>query len=91
MAENDNDIAAEAKAVAPKRSGKLAGSVRGSKAKNRVTVSAGGARAPYAPYVAFGSVHNPNPIKFLYIALDSVDAASMIEKAVADAIRRAGL
>ena len=51
-------IAAEARSLAvgfaPRRSGKLAGSIRGSAAKNYATVSAGGAKAPYAAPINYG-------------------------------------
>lgn len=51
-------IAKEARSLAvgfaPRRSGKLAGSIRSSAAKNYATVSAGGARAPYAGPINYG-------------------------------------
>jgi hypothetical protein len=52
------EIAAEAAGLAagfaPRRTGKLAGSIRGSKAKNKAVVSAGGARVPYAGVQNYG-------------------------------------
>lgn len=39
---------------APRRSGKLAASIRGTKAKNYAAVSAGSARVPYAAPVNYG-------------------------------------
>lgn len=39
---------------APKRSGKLAASIKGSKSKSRATIRAGGARVPYAAAINYG-------------------------------------
>lgn len=47
-------VAAVAAARAPRRSGKLAASVRGNRAVSRARVSAGGARLPYAGPVHWG-------------------------------------
>lgn len=47
-------VAAAAAARAPRRSGKLAASVRGNKAVGRATVLAGGARLPYAGPIHYG-------------------------------------
>lgn len=51
-------IAAEARELAsgfaPRRSGKLARSIRSSTAKNYATVSAGGSRVPYAGPINYG-------------------------------------
>jgi hypothetical protein len=51
-------IAAEARSLAagfaPRRSGRLAASIRSSTAKNYATVTAGGARAPYAGPINYG-------------------------------------
>lgn len=51
-------IASEARSLAagfaPRRSGKLAASIRSSTAKNYATVSAGGTRAPYAAPINYG-------------------------------------
>lgn len=46
--------ATTAKGYAPHRSGKLAGSVRGNKAKNKAQVIIGGARVRYAGPILFG-------------------------------------
>jgi hypothetical protein len=40
--------------MAPKRSGRLAASIRGNRAKSRATVSAGSARVPYAGAINYG-------------------------------------
>ena len=47
-------VAARAAATAPRRSGRLAGSLRGSAAKTSATVRAGGARVPYANPIHWG-------------------------------------
>jgi hypothetical protein len=63
-------IASAASARAPRRSGALAGSVRGSRQARRVVVRAGGARVPYAGVIHYGwPRHNISPQPFL------VDAA----------------
>lgn len=43
-----------ARANAPRRSGRLAGSIRGNRAKTRATVKAGGARVRYAGVIEWG-------------------------------------
>ena len=43
-----------AAAMAPRRTGRLAGSLRGSQAKASATVRAGGARIPYAGVIHYG-------------------------------------
>lgn len=47
-------VAAAAAARAPQRTGRLAASVRGNRAASRATVSAGGARLPYAGPIHWG-------------------------------------
>lgn len=52
-------VAAAAAARAPKRTGRLAASVRGSRAVSRATVRAGGAALPYAGPIHYGwPAHN---------------------------------
>jgi hypothetical protein len=47
-------VALRAAAMAPRRSGRLAGSVRGNQAKTMAAVRAGGARVPYANVIHWG-------------------------------------
>jgi hypothetical protein len=47
-------VSLRAAAMAPRKSGRLAGSVRGSQAKTSATVRAGGARVPYANVIHWG-------------------------------------
>ena len=47
-------VTAAAKGRAPKKTGRLAGSIRGSKAKTSVTIRAGGASLPYAGPIHWG-------------------------------------
>lgn len=47
-------VAAEAGRRAPRRTGRLAASVRGNRALSRATVAAGGARLPYAGPIHYG-------------------------------------
>jgi len=50
-------VALRAAATAPRKSGRLAGSVRGSQAKTSATVRGGGARVPYANPIHWGWPH----------------------------------
>ena len=47
-------VAAAAATRAPRKTGKLAASIRGNRAAGRATVSAGGARLPYAGPIHYG-------------------------------------
>lgn len=59
-------VAARAKSAAPRRSGRLASSVRGNKAKSSAVVRAGGARVVYAGVIHYGwARHNIEPQPFL--------------------------
>lgn len=48
------DIAGKAAAVAPRSTGNLASSIKGNRAKNKVSVKAGSARVPYAGVQEYG-------------------------------------
>lgn len=55
-----------AASFAPKRSGKLAASIKASKAKSRATIRAGGARVPYAAAINYGwRKRNIEPAEFM--------------------------
>ena len=63
----------EGRRNAPRETGTLAGTVRRSDKQNAVWIRVGNERQPgragaveYAPFVMFGSVHNPNPNPWLY-------------------------
>lgn len=47
-------VASKAAAVAPRSSGALAASIKGNRAKNKVSVKAGSARVPYAGVQEYG-------------------------------------
>lgn len=47
-------IASRASALAPKRSGALAGSIRANRAQKKVQIKAGGAAVPYAGVIEYG-------------------------------------
>lgn len=67
-------VAAAATSRAPRRTGRLAGNVRGNRAVGRATVLAGGARVPYAGPVHWGwPAHRIEPQPFI------VDAAQATE------------
>lgn len=85
------DVTNRARQEAPNDTGRLAGSIRPSKRQNGVTIRAGGARAPYAPYVYFGAVTQPGPRPFIDAALQYVDVDTAILRALDQAIRTSGL
>jgi hypothetical protein len=59
-------VSTRSKSSAPHRSGRLAGSIRGSKAKASAVVRAGGAAVVYAGVIHYGwPAHNIEPDKFL--------------------------
>lgn len=92
------DIASEgsqlASSFAPKRSGSLARSIRGNRAKNKAVVTAGKARVPYAGAINYGwPARNIEPSLFMQRA-DQVLAErvpDMLSEGIDRAIRKAGL
>lgn len=79
---------------APKRTGRLAGDVRGSQTKNRAVVTAGRASVPYAGPINYGwRAHNIEPAHFMQ-KTDEVmrpRAVDLLEQGANAAIRRRGL
>lgn len=64
------------RARAPKRSGTLAGSVRGSGAATTATIRAGGSRVPYAGPIHYGwPAHNIAPQPFISEAAQATEPA----------------
>ena len=58
--------ARQAALFAPKRSGRLAGDIRGNRARSKAVVTAGRASVPYAGAINYGSArHNIEPSGFL--------------------------
>lgn len=91
-------IAAEGAEIAAgfvqSRSGKLAGSLRGNRAKNRAVITAGGARARYAGPQNYGwRRRNIEPQGFMQKADQVLQTRSrvLLEDALNSAIRRSGL
>lgn len=69
-------VAAEAGRRAPKRTGRLAASVRGNRAISRATVSAGRASIPYAGPIHWGwAAHNIDPNPFVSDAATATEPA----------------
>jgi hypothetical protein len=85
------DVVRVSRRYAPRRTGALAGTIRKSRRKNGVVVSAGTARVPYASYNYYGSIHNPRPVRFIEVALDYVDVEAGVREAINQALTRAGL
>lgn len=76
-------VTAAAQARAPRRSGTLAGSVRGSGTKTAAIVRAGGARVPYAQPIHWGW-----PARHITANPFITEAAQATEPAWADTYRR---
>lgn len=79
---------------APRRSGRLAGTVRGNKAKNKAVVIAGRARVPYAGAINYGwPKRGIKPVLFMQRADRELAprAVQMLEDGLQDAARKAGL
>lgn len=87
------DIKGDAAALAPVLTGRLAASLRSGKAKTRATVSAGGARLPYAGVINYGGYNNITATHFLNDALDRNEggAADEVLNEMQRLIRAAGL
>lgn len=79
---------------APKKSGKLAGSIRGNRAKSKAVVTAGRARVPYAGVQNYGwPRRNIAPAGFMQKADEEMQPKSLriLEAELNAAIRRRGL
>jgi hypothetical protein len=91
-------IAAEgarlASSFAPRRSGNLAGSIRGNRAKGKAVVAAGRARVPYAGAINYGwpkrGIHAAGFMQRADAVL-APKALHMLDQAVDDAITKKGL
>lgn len=84
-------VAAEARGRVPRRSGRLAKSIRATGGVRVAAVRAGGARMPYAGPIHFGwPAHNIRPQPFLYDAADDrrTEVIAVYEKNIADLIDR---
>ncbi len=83
-----------ASSFAPKRSGRLAGTVRGNKAKAKAIVIAGRARTPYVGAINYGwPRRNIKPALFMQRADRALAprAVDMLERGLDDVIRKVGL
>jgi len=68
-------VAAEAEVIAPRRSGKLAGTIRAARQVRRARVQAGRANVPYAGPIHWGwPARNIEPQPFLSIAARSTES-----------------
>lgn len=97
-------VVRQAVVLVPKRSGRLAKSIRAAGLQSSAEVRAGRASVPYAGPIHFGWPNRPNyargwrggpisPNPFLYEALDkrAHDVRLVYERRVAEVIQRAGL
>lgn len=83
----------EAQSLAPKLSGKLAGSIKASNTKNKSIVRAGGGSIPYAGVIHYGGYHGIEPHPFLTNALGTKqgDVIGTLDKELKGLIRRLDL
>ncbi len=78
----------------PKRSGRLAGSVRGNRAQGKAVVRAGRAAVPYAGAINYGwSARNIEPAQFMQKGEQEYQpqAVRRLEAEINETIRRSGL
>lgn len=83
-----------ASSFAPKRSGRLAGTVRGNRAKAKAVVIAGRARVPYAGAINYGwRARGIAPARFMQRADTALaaDAVALLERGLDQAITKVGL
>ena len=83
-----------ASSFAPKRTGRLAGSVRGNKAKNKAVIIAGRARIPYAGAINYGwRARNIRPSLFMQRVDTAITprAITMLNEGLTEAIKKAGV
>lgn len=83
-----------ASGFAPRRSGRMAGSVRGNKAKNKAVITVGGARVSYAGPQNFGWPARGIPAAGFMQRADAKitpEAPGLIEDELGDILRREGL
>ncbi len=86
--------AALARGFAPKRTGKLAASIKGAKRKNSAIVRAGSRRVPYASVINYGwPERNIRPARFLQRADEQLQptVAKEIDAELSRLIRERGL
>lgn len=93
-----SSIAAEGAALAaryaPRRTGALAASIRGNKAKNKAVIAAGRARVPYAGPINYGwPKRHIAPSKFMQKADLEMQpkALALLEREINQAIQKRGL
>lgn len=88
-----NIVVNEARTLAPKKSGKLLGTIKASNTKNKSIVRAGGARVPYAGVIHYGGYHNIEPHPFLTNALQANQSKVVqeLDREIHGLIRGAGL
>lgn len=88
------EVTADAKSMAPHRSGRLASDIRPSKAKTRATVAVGRASVPYAGPINYGWARRGiGPSMFMNRAADTKaqSSAAKIDHEIGRMIRSCGL
>lgn len=79
---------------APKRSGRLAGDVRGNRSRSKATIAAGGVAVPYAGAINYGwARHNIEPAGFMQAADRALQpyALQRLEDDINQAIQKRGM
>lgn len=71
-------VMADAARLAPRKTGRLAASIKPTKTKNKAAIRAGSARVPYAGAINYGwPARGIKPRKFMQIAIDSNEAKAI--------------
>lgn len=88
-----NIVVGDARTLVPKKTGRLAASIKPSNTKNKSIVRAGGGRIPYAGVIHFGGYNNIEPHPFLTEAVsrNQTKAVSELDKELNELIRKLGL
>lgn len=78
-----------ARRYAPRRTGKMASSISASAGRSRATIRT---KSPYAQFVHYGSIHNPQPVPFLKDAAADVEpqVENVLERELSAIIRKYG-
>jgi HK97 gp10 family phage protein len=87
-------VRADAAALAPRDSGRLAASIKPSKTKNKAAVRAGSARVPYAGAINYGwAKRHIRAHNFMQRAIDADTprAIEMMDEGIGEIIRRYGM
>lgn len=81
-----NKVVSDAQSLVPRKSGRLAATIKSSNAKNKAIVRAGSARVPYAGVQEYGGYNNIAPSNYLRGAVEQNQAYAV--KTMDDGLRQ---